>query len=286
MAIDVGRGALIAVAAKKKSGAAPPATAPPTEPVVPPAITPSPPVERFPERLEVDVSTHTVAVTSAFAGTEIVLFGTVANSRQESAELGYYDVIVVVDGAGAPSIVRRKTRLGGLWVNTEALRFDGLPLYSAVASSRPIDEIAEPRILAIHEIGFDRARMYPGKGVSGLTPPEVDAYKSAVIRLKERDRLYVRDPYGVAFTGRSLFRATVRLPANIPVGPLDARVFLFRDGQLLATTKSSVMLERQGLERLIFDFAYDHPVWYGMLAALIAATAGLAGSFVFRRTGR
>lgn len=246
-------------------------------PALPPA--PAPP----PERLEIDVSTDTVAVTSAFSGTEIIVFGTVINSQQVSAEESYYDVVVLVEGHGATSIVRLKSRVGGLWINTQSVRFDNLPLYSAIASSRPLEEIAEPRVLVTNVIGFGRARMFPGKHSSNVTIQELDDYKSAAIRLKEKDGLYVRSDYGVAFLGPALFRAAVKLPANIPVGPLDARVYLFHDGQLLAAQKASVTLEREGVDRLVYDFAFDHPVMYGLLTVTIATLAGFLASVVFRR---
>lgn len=258
----------------------------PAIPAPPPADTnvqAAPPPPPPPERLEIDVSTNTVAVTSAFSGTEIIVFGTVINSQQPSAEAGYYDVVVLVEGHGATSIVRLKSRVGGLWINTQSVRFDNLPLYSAIASSRPLEEIAEPRVLVANVIGFGRARMFPGKHSSKVSIQELDDYKSAAIRLKEKDGLYVRSDYGVAFIGPALFRATVKLPANIPVGPLDARVYLFRDGQLLAAQKSTVMLEREGLDRLVYDFAFDHPILYGLLTVTIATLAGFLASVAFRR---
>ena len=60
------------------------------------------------ETVEADVSTRSVAITSAFRGTEIVVFGTVNHSRQESAESGLYDIVVVVEGASAPLVARRR----------------------------------------------------------------------------------------------------------------------------------------------------------------------------------
>lgn len=255
----------------------------PAAPSVPPPAAASQPAGSPAEIVEADVSTHTVAVTSAFSGTEIVVFGTVANSRQDSAESGYYDIVVLVEGRGASTIVRLKDNVGGLWLNTRAVRFANLPLYWAIASTRPIEEIAEPRILVASGIGFARARMQPTKGSSRVTPEELEGYKAAVLRLKARDGLYVRQDFGVAFIGRALFRASVKLPANIPVGPLEARIYLFQDGRLLSTNTVSVMLERAGLERLIYDFAHEHPVWHGLLAVTIAALSGLAATALFRR---
>jgi len=263
----------------------PPPKTPPPQKSRQPRPTPTAPaiLSPPPERIEVDVSTRTIEVTSAFAGTEIIVFGTVLNSQQESAESGYYDVVVVVEGRGATSIVRLKSNVGGLWINTQSVRFDNLPLYSAIASSRPLEEIAEPSVFVANVIGYTRARMFPGRHSSKVTAEELDAYKTAALRLKQKDGLYVTSDYGVAFIGPALFRASIKLPANIPVGPLGARVFLFHDGQLLASQKATVMLERQGVDRLVYDFAFEHPVWYGILTVAIAAFAGLAASLAFRR---
>ena len=272
-------------AAKKQPAQPPPAnpgssSEPGTQPLqAQPLEQPSTPSER----IEVDVSTRIIDVTSAFSGTEIILFGTVVNSQQVSAESGYYDVVAVLEGRGATSIVRLKSNVGGLWINSQSVRFDNLPLYSAIASSRPLDEIAEPAVFVANVIGYTRARMFPGRHSSDVDAKQLDDYKTAALRLKQKDGLYVNADYGVAFIGPALFRATIRLPANIPVGPLDARIFLFHDGQLLASQKVSVVLERQGLDRLIYDFAFEHPVWNGILTVAMAAFAGLAASVIFRR---
>jgi uncharacterized protein (TIGR02186 family) len=286
---------LIELAAKSPKPAKEPA-APPANPPVPMPPAPAPVVElppqpvgvqpEMPENVEADVSTHTVAITSTFSGTEMVVFGAVANSRQPSAESGYYDVVVLIDGASVPTVVRLKDNIAGLWVNTQPVRFDNLPVYSAIASTRPIEEISEPAVRVASGIGYARARMLPVKGASRMTVEQIDAYKTAVLRLKQKDGLYVRSDYGVAFIGPSLFRASVKLPANIPVGPLEVRVILFQDGRLLSVRAATVMLEREGLERLIYDFAHEHPVYYGALAVLLAVAVGLFASTVLQRSAR
>lgn len=238
-----------------------------------------------PESVEADVSTRSVAITSNFLGTEIIVFGTVENSRQPSAESGIYDVVVVVEGTPAPATVRRKANVGGLWINTRAIRFATFPSYYAIASTRPVDEIADHAVLDKNEIGFGHIRMVPSGGsrVSETNPLEVAAFRDAVIRLKQHDRLYVTADYGVTFIGRSLFRSTITLPPNVPVGPLTARVYLLKDGQMLSTYTSKVTLERAGLERFLHDTAFTRPLLYGPVVILFAVLAGLAASFAFRR---
>lgn len=240
------------------------------------------------EAVEADVSTRSVAITSSFTGTEILIFGSVENSRQPSSEAGTYDVVVVVEGTPSPQIVRRKSQLAGLWINTRSYRFASFPSYYAIASTRPIDEVADQATLAKLEIGFQHVHLVPaGSGTRYLTvdPEEAAAFRAAVIRLKQRDRLYLTADYGVIFIGRSLFRSTISLPPNVPVGPLTARVYLFKDGQLLGQYKSRVTLERAGIERFLYDSANRRPVLYGIATVLTAMAAGLAAAFGVKRLG-
>jgi uncharacterized protein (TIGR02186 family) len=230
------------------------------------------------------VSTRTIAVTSAFTGTEIVVFGSVVNSRQPSAEAGYYDVIVVLEGMATPLTVRRKANVAGLWINTDAVNFESVPSYYAIASTRPIEEIADESFLKRNAIGHEYARLSPAaRSVIETQPGEIKDYKDAVVRLKQKDGLYVKEDYAVIFIGKSLFRSSIALPANVPVGPMTARVYLFREGDLLSTFQSKVRLERSGIELWLYRAAMLHPFAYGLSAVLVAALAGWLASMPFRR---
>lgn len=237
------------------------------------------------ESIEADVSTRSVSITSSFTGTEIIVFGTVENSRQPSAEAGTYDVVVVVEGTPSPVVVRRKGRVAGLWLNTKQVRFASFPSYYAIASTRPIEDFAEGTVLTDNQIGFEHVRMTPA-GTGRMTPTdpkEIYEFRDAVVRLKKRDHLYQTSDFGVTFIGRSLFRATITLPPNIPVGPLVARVYLIKDGKVLSHYTSTVTMQREGIERYLHDRANKRPVLYGILTVLMAASAGIAAAMVFGR---
>lgn len=239
-----------------------------------------------PESVEADVSARSVAITPGFSGTEIIVFGAVENSKQPSAEAGTYDVVVAVEGTPTPLVVRKKANVAGIWLNTKTMRFASFPSYYAITSTRPIDEISEPGLLDKNEIGFGHVRMLPvsKSRISITDPKEAEAFREAAIRLKQRDRLYVTNDYGVTFIGRSLFRSTINLPPNVPVGPLVARVYLLREGKLLSQYTSHVVLERTGLERFLYDSAFRWPWLYGLGTLCLAILAGLSAAFVFRRT--
>ncbi len=236
------------------------------------------------ESVQADVSARTVAVTSSFNGIEIVIFGAVDNSQQPSAESGYYDVMIVVEGVPGRIVVRRKNNVAGLWLNTSAATFDLVPSYYAIASTRPIDEIASEEFRASHGVGFQHLRFTPAFGqTQALSTEDLAEYRKAIIRLKEKQRLYIQDNFSVAFIGRSLFRATIMLPANVTVGPFETRVYLFREEKLLSQYTVRLNLEREGLERHLHAFAFGYPTLYGLMTVAFAVAAGLIASTVFRR---
>ena len=112
----------------------------PLQPQMPaPSVTPEPPPL---EKVEADVSTRSVVVTTGFTGHEILVFGAIDNSQQPEDQPGYYDVVVVVEGTPFPVVVRRKSDVAGVWVNTSSVTFASVPSYYAIASNRPIEEIA------------------------------------------------------------------------------------------------------------------------------------------------
>ena len=237
------------------------------------------------ESVQADVSARNVPVTSSFHGTEIVIFGAVDNSQQPSAESGYYDVLIVVEGVPGRIVVRRKNNVAGLWLNTSSATFDVVPSYYAIASTRPIDEITTEEFRATHGVGFQHLRFMPAFGQpQALSTEDLREFQQAIIRLKQKQGLYIQDNFRVAFIGKSLFRATIELPANVTVGPFDTRVYLFHDEKLLSQYSVRLNLEREGLERYLHRFAFGSPTLYGLVTVALAIAAGLVASTVFGRT--
>lgn len=236
------------------------------------------------ETVQADVSTRRVAVTASFSGTEVVVFGAVDNSRQTSAEAGLYDVVIVLVGTPSRLVARRKAKVAGLWINVQSLVFDSVPSYYAIASTRPLEEVASEDVLKANDIGFEHVPMVLSSGTfRGPPSKEIREFRDAIVRIKQRERLYQQEQYGVAFIGPSLFRASIDLPANVTVGPFDTRVYLFRDGELLSQYTVRLNLEREGLEALLHAFALRHSLLYGLVAVVMAVGAGLVATAIFSR---
>jgi len=234
-----------------------------------------------PEAIEADISTRDVPVGGNFAGTRIVVFGAVQNSRQTTDDESPYDVAVVIAGPAQQLTARLKADVAGLWINTGALNFNNVPSYYSVLANRPIKDIAPKPILAQLALGFDNLSLAPDTSPDAR---ETGDYRKAIVRVKTQQGLYREDPQGIAFIGRSLFRGSVDLPANVPVGEFNAWIYLFRNGELIGEPYKTVIdLRREGFERAIYEFALVYPFWYGVLSVGLALLSGFIATLMFRR---
>lgn len=228
------------------------------------------------ESVELDTSTREISIEPDFNGADIVIFGSVDNSKQEAGGSAYYDIVVVIRGPAETVVSRRKERVAGIWLNGASRSFDKVPSFYGVLSTRPISDITDPDTLRRFDIEFDPTPLQEEK-----TPP--DDFEKALLRIKEREGLYVKEPRGVVFLSRSLFRATIRMPAQVQEGTYTAQIYLFHAGKLLSWDKSLLEVRKAGIERYLHTLALHRPWIYGMLAVLLAVTCGFLGWTLFSR---
>ncbi len=220
-----------------------------------------------------DLSSREIAITTDFTGTELLLFGAI-----EGAHAG--DVVVVVRGPPRQEVVRRKKRVAGIWVNADSVSFREVPSFYHVASTRPLTEITTPRALTGLEIGADRLKFQR----VGAARPGDDAFRKALLRNKQRDKLYTGDRGIIKTIGGRLFRTAVVFPTNVPTGTYSVDVHLFRGGRVVDTKTTPLDVRKVGLEADIFNFAQQQSALYGVIAILIALMAGWLAGAMFRKT--
>ena len=239
------------------------------------------PGHAFAERLVVSLSTNLVAIGSNYTGARLVAFGVIERDAQTVSRAGAYDVVVTVRGPREGITVRQKERFGPIWLNRSQQKFIQVPSFLAVTSSRPIDEAAGDEMRRRFRLGL-RAIVNAPEFTVGQGAEE-DKFRQALLRLKERDRLYSEVPRGVTFVTSDFFRAPIQLPAIAPVGNYDVEVSLLTDGIVVARRNASFELVKTGLEEQISEFARDRPVMSGFATAAMALFFGWLASVIFRR---
>ena len=238
------------------------------------------PVESF----EIGLSTNRIGITADFNGAQLVVFGALDNADARIQRQQRYDIVVALFGPRAPVVVREKQPVLGIWVNQDSEIFDAAPITYSVASTRPFQDIASKAVRERLSLGIDSVRLSiadQDDTTAGQT--NRSEFEAALRRIRTNKGLYSEATGEVRFLGPSLFRADLRLPADLPVGVHTARAFLFRQGVLIRQSSQQLTVVKVGFEAWIDRFSEEHGASYGVLAVLLAVFTGWFGRVIFRR---
>jgi len=222
------------------------------------------------QALVADLTSHLVAITTGFTGASVVLFGAIDRPG---------DVVVVARGPDREMTVRRKTRIAGIWVNSQEVTFTGVPSFYFVASSKPLAEIVSPATAALYRLGIDSLQM---KARNTAPPDVVDEFAKALARTQQGAKLFPNSVGKVNFIGERLFRTTIEFPSNVPTGTYLVEVFLVRDRDVVSGQTTPLVVSKVGLDADVSGFAGRQPGLYGAIAVFTAMMAGWLASLPFR----
>ncbi|MEQ9488073.1 MAG: TIGR02186 family protein [Alphaproteobacteria bacterium] len=228
---------------------------------------------RASEPLVADLSSHLIAITTGFTGTELLLFGTTKDDG---------DVVVVVRGPNEEVVVRKKDRIAGIWMNSDGMIFNAVPAFYYVAATEGVEFNLPIHELRRHQIGVDNIRMTPP---IGRTDSEVAEFQESIVRLREAAGLYTGKPGLVEKRGQRLFRTKVLFPSNVPVGTYIIETLLVRNGTVESAQTTPLFVSKVGSGAEIFLLAQNHGAIFGILSILIAVLAGYGANWLFKRIG-
>jgi uncharacterized protein (TIGR02186 family) len=233
------------------------------------------------EKLVSSLSTHRVNVTSSFAGQELVLFGGI--EQEAPTRPRRYDIVVTVTGPRQTLVTFRKSRLIGIWVNTDSRVFENAPAYLAVLSNRELEAITGAETLRRLQLGLGNIPLPQRASVDIAVADQDDPFRLAFLKIKQEQKLYREESNGVTLLTSLLFRAPIPLPAEVPVGTYEVDVRLFADGAQIARAQSPFEVYKSGIEQTVTVAARDHGILYGLAVVLLAILTGWFASVVFRR---
>jgi uncharacterized protein (TIGR02186 family) len=240
----------------------------PVDSTVPPSV----PDATVTPNLILDLSHARVSITSAFQGESILLFG-------------MYDppgeIVVVVAGPPARETVLRKRRFLGLWLNGGRQAFDNVPAYYFIAASQPLQRLlargAGGEILSLE----DRLANVRAEGKRDAAA--LAAYRSGLVEVKRRQGLYPANIGQVVVQSGRLFRAELPFPSRLPEGVYDIRVYLLRDGEIVAAVSRPLPVGKVGFSAELAGWAGQEGSLYGLGAIVMALLVGWFGGAVMRR---
>ncbi len=229
------------------------------------------------ESVVLGLSQDEIAITTSFNGSEILVFGAVKREKPvpDGPEL---EVIVTVAGPSVPVTVRRKERRLGVWVNTDAVEVDRAPSFYAVATSGLLRDVLRDTEDLRYRISVPRAIRSVG---APMTIADASTFTEALIRIRTQAQLYQLRENQVVVDEQTLFRGRIELPAALNEGSYATRIFLTRDGEVVADYETSIDVRKVGLERWLFSLSREQPFFYGLMSLAIAVIAGWGASAAF-----
>ncbi|HWW48760.1 MAG TPA: TIGR02186 family protein [Xanthobacteraceae bacterium] len=241
----------------------------------------SPPAQA--ERIIVSVSNHRVTVTSNYTGEELVLFGSIERDAETPPDRTSYDIVVTVSGPRADMVAHRKERRFGIWLNTDSREFLNVPSYLAVLANRPLAAVATPDIQRRFQLGIDNVLLMQRVGGDYADVVASDPFRQAFVRRQTERGLYRQADTAVTFLTPTLFRATIPLPAVVPIGTYEIDIKLFSKGILVTRAQTAFEIVKVGFEQFVASSARQHGILYGLATVMMALTTGWLASIIFRR---
>jgi uncharacterized protein (TIGR02186 family) len=226
-----------------------------------------------------DSSSRSVEIRYSFTGAQLLLFGAILYPGGR-APARPADIVVVLRGPVEPIVVREKQKIAGIWMNADSNRFRSAPSFYAVASSRPVGELVDERTAAIYEMGLQNLQLSPG---GGALPEKDRRFEAGLLDLRRRQGLFAEHPRGVEVTQSVLYRATISIPSQVPVGTYTAETFLVDRGRVLAAATREIEIKKSGFERFVALAARRHAFLYGIVAVLLSLGLGYGAGLLFRR---
>ena len=231
-------------------------------------------------KLVPDVSQRQINIQSGFTGAELLLFGAIIYPRGVAPE-GQVDVAVVLRGPVRPITLREKQKIAGIWINADSSDFRSVPVYYAIASSRPLQKIVDSKTAAIYELGLDKLQLSPSGEVDAK---EQRRFSNGLVELKQRNGLFLQEAGTVEITDQVLYRARLKIPSSVPVGTYVAETLLIRNGRVIvADDNVEIRVRKTGFEQLVSILAQDYSLFYGAMAVLVSLLLGWFAGYIFQR---
>jgi len=224
-----------------------------------------------PRLLTVDLAQKRIDITTGFHGAELSVYGVKKDKG---------DIAVVIQGPSQSMVVRRKSRVLGVWMNSSSFQFDNVPVYYDLALSRPENIIAPYETRHRYDIGIDSLSFEPRDDRDDAV---TDTFREALVRNRQGQKLFPVEPGKVVFLEENFFHADFYLPSNVPTGIYTVHTYLIRDGEVADRVSTELKVAQTGVSANIYVFAVNNGLAYGLVSVLLALFFGWGAQMILRR---
>ena len=194
------------------------------------------------------------------------------------------EALVIVRGEGEDLHYKKKGKAGGLlWMNIGDITFHNVPKVYMIYTSKDMAEVVESPEL---NLGFgaleEQVTISPEN-------EDKDFFYQEFLKVRQDEGLYAKIMdgvrYGEADNGMKSVQADLSIPARMKPGEYTVELFVVRDKTIVGQTAESLEIKQVGFPAQLTNLAFNHALWHGIMAVVVALLAGLFMGVVFKDKG-
>lgn len=199
------------------------------------------------------------------------------------------ELIVKISTDPQTSHMKYKGKAAGLfWMKMGDMSFENVPTAYLLYSSGDLAKLMPAEEKRIQEgIGFESIRT-----TATVEMPDESMDRNSwidqFIKFKKSENLYQINEGTVVrrrVTAGNDYQLELQWPFQGPPGTYNIEVLAVRDGNVVDRNQSSLTIERAGIVEQLSNLAFNHAAVYGIMALVIAMTAGFAVGALFKSDG-
>lgn len=199
------------------------------------------------------------------------------------------DLVIAISSPLGEQHLMKKAKVGGfLWMNVDKLSFENIPsVYLLKSTHRPKD-ILQKNQMKQHNIGYvaieGNATLEASKGNVEDSAPWFEQF----FKYKEANRQYAESDKSIEVkeeNGRQAYSTIFQWPYQAPPGKYDVSVFAVKDGSVVESAQSEVLVEQTGIVKMLSSMARNNGAMYGVISIILALAAGFGVGIVFGKDG-
>jgi uncharacterized protein (TIGR02186 family) len=227
--------------------------------------------------IKVYLTPEAVDIGTFFNGTKVYVSGAVSRDSE---------VVVRLWGTRHDVALKKKGKvLGLLWMNLGGVTIHNAPSMYLVSLSKDLGAIAKTQPNKWEELGFGFTSLKKELDISS-PPAEREEIFKEFLKLKKSDGLYAIETGSVGYTeensGGKFFEAVLEIPPRLTPGKYTVETFAVKDGSVAASATAELQVKQVGFPAFVSSLAFKHGALYGLLATIIAITAGLLMGVIFK----
>jgi uncharacterized protein (TIGR02186 family) len=234
------------------------------------------------EKVVTAASKNLIEIGLSYKGDEIHFFG--VSPVKDS------DLIIRLTAEKSEEVkLSVKGRVGPFWMTVKQYDVTDAPFMYKLHSTKPVEQIVSPETARQLDLGYTavqkKMQMHLARGEAA--PEDAEMVFKGLVKIKEEANLYniVSDPKRLEVAEGRLYKHYFRFPPAATEGRYVVESFAFVQGQLVGYGKDVIEIKKVGLESWLTSVSQNHPVFFGIMAVLIAMGAGLLVGMIFKKGG-